>query len=77
MTEVYVLCRLIARSLCWISSLMVLIFLSVLIILLQQLSRGYCAEVRNGHIEIVTGNLPTAREPEGACKILVDAPQNC
>jgi hypothetical protein len=76
--EICVLWRVNATILGWLSALPWLYFFFCgTMLLLFRLSRGYRKDHRNGRIDIIAGELPTARTRGGRRKILLDAPRNC
>jgi hypothetical protein len=76
-SEIYVLWRFDARPLCWTSSCSWLYFFTVSAILLQQkISREYGKNFDNGKLDILTGQLPTARKKGGERAVLLGAPRN-
>ena len=73
--EVLVLRKLHAVELSWASALSWCYFLiSAVVLQYMQLGRGRVWE--NVRIDIVSGELPTARRPGGSCRILLNAPAN-
>jgi hypothetical protein len=75
--EIYFLWRCNARTLCWVSSCSWFYFFTTAAILLhQKLSREYGKDFDNGQLDIVTGQLPTARKRGGEWIALLGAPRN-
>jgi hypothetical protein len=75
--EVYVLWRYNACPLCWISGCNWLYFFAAAAVLLQQrVSREYGKDFDNGRLDILTGQLPTARRKGGERVVLLGAPRN-
>src|SRR5437764_5399283 len=76
-SETYVLWRYDARPLCWISGCSWLYFFTASTALLQQkMSREYGKNFDNGRLDILTGQLPTARKKGGERAVLLGAPRN-
>lgn len=75
--DVYVLWRFKAGILCWVSSVPWFYFFICAIVLQQQkLSRGYGNGVGTLRLDVLAGDLPSARKGGGGRKILMGAPQN-
>jgi len=74
-SEVYVLWKFNSRILCWVTPVPWLYFFCCAIILQhQRLSRGWADE--HGYMDVLTGDLPSARKPGGSRKLLLGVPRN-
>lgn len=75
--ETYVLWRLESRILCWVCSASWFYFFCCAVILQWSgLSRGCVNRNETGCLDVITGELPTARKPGGSRKLLLGVPKS-